>query len=124
MKKITLALAAAEIALSCISMGVQAADGTAAGDPGRDWRIALYNAEKKGQPDQNQDIHLSAQQKADVESNKDAVQKADVNDVHQLVNDFFRDFKTLTEKMPDLGPAFFRSFCGLFPYFLKCIMES
>ena len=48
MKKITMALAAAGIALSCISMGVQAADGTAAGDPGRDWRIALYNAEKKG----------------------------------------------------------------------------
>ena len=53
MKKITMALAAAGIALSCISMGVQAADGTAAGDPGRDWRSALYNAEKKGQPDQN-----------------------------------------------------------------------
>lgn len=47
MKKVTMALAAAGIALSCISMGVQAADGTAAGDPGRDWRIALYNAEKK-----------------------------------------------------------------------------
>ena len=31
MKKITMALAAAGIALSCISMGVQAADGTAAG---------------------------------------------------------------------------------------------
>ena len=61
---------------------------TAAGDPGRDWRIALYNAEKKGQPDQNQDIHLSAQQKADVESNKDAVQKADVNDVHQQGRDW------------------------------------
>ena len=29
MKKITMALAAAGIALSCISMGVQAADGTA-----------------------------------------------------------------------------------------------
>lgn len=82
MKKVTMALAAAGIALSCISMGVQAADSTAAGDPGRDWRIALYNAEKKGQPDQNQDIHLTAQEKADVESNKDAVQKADVNDVH------------------------------------------
>ena len=76
MKKITMALAAAGIALSCISMGVQAADGTAAGDPGRDWRIALYNAEKKGQPDQNQDIHLSAQQ------------NADVNDVHQLGRDW------------------------------------
>lgn len=88
MKKITMALAAAGIALSCISMGVQAADGTAAGDPGRDWRIALYNAEKKGQPDQNQDIHLSAQQKADAESNKDAVQKADVNDVHQQGRDW------------------------------------
>lgn len=33
MKKVTMALAAAGIALSCISMGVQAADGTAAGDP-------------------------------------------------------------------------------------------
>lgn len=88
MKKITMALVAAGIALSCISMGVQAADGTAAGDPGRDWHIALYNAEKKGQPDQNQDIHLSAQQKADVESNKDAVQIADVNDVHQQGRDW------------------------------------
>ena len=77
MKKITMALAAAGIALSCISMGVQAADGTAAGDPGRDWRIALYNAEKKGQPDQNQDIHLSAQQKADVESMRQGRDSAD-----------------------------------------------
>lgn len=88
MKKVTMALAAAGIALSCISMGVQAADSTAAGDPGRDWRIALYNAEKKGQPDQNQDIHLTAREKADVESNKDAVQKADVNDVHQQGRDW------------------------------------
>ena len=36
-----MALAGAAIALSCVAIGVQAAEPTAAGDPGRDWRIAL-----------------------------------------------------------------------------------
>ncbi|WP_297016066.1 hypothetical protein [uncultured Dialister sp.] len=88
MKKLTMALAGAAIALSCVAIGVQAAEPTAAGDPGRDWRIALYNAEKKGAPDQDQSIHLTASEKAEVESNKDAVQKADVNDVHQQGRDW------------------------------------
>ena len=87
MKKTTMLLAGAAIAMSCISMGVQAADQTGS-DPGRDWRIAIYNANRKGQPDQNQDIHLTAEQKADVNANKDKVEKPDVNDVHQQGRDW------------------------------------
>lgn len=83
MKKSVVALVLAGVAASCISFGAYAADDqTAANDPGRDWRIALYNAREKGQPDQNQDIHLTAQEKADVEANKDRTE-VDANDVHQ-----------------------------------------
>lgn len=88
MKKLTVAVAAATIALSCVAFGVQAADQSNAGDPGRDWRIALYNAKHKGQPDQDQSIHLDAQQKADAEEGKDTVKQADVNDVHQQGRDW------------------------------------
>ena len=104
MKKLTMAIAAAGLALACVSVGVQAADPAAANDPGRDWRIALYNAQKKGAPDQDQSIHLTAQQKEEVvqdqsihltaQQKEEVVQdqkdqeKVDPNDVHQQGRDW------------------------------------
>ena len=72
MKKLTMAIAAAGLALACVSVGVQAADPAAANDPGRDWRIALYNAQKKEEVVQDQ---------------KDQ-EKVDPNDVHQQGRDW------------------------------------
>ena len=84
MKKLTMAIAAAGLALACVSVGVQAADN----DPGRDWRIALYNAQKKGAPDQDQSIHLTAQQKEEVVQDQKDQEKVDPNDVHQQGRDW------------------------------------
>ena len=84
MKKLTMAIAAAGLALACVSVGVQAADPAAANDPGRDWRIALYNAQKKGAPDQDQSIHLTAQQKEEVvQDQKDQEKEQDQNQAQQ-----------------------------------------
>ncbi|HJI73082.1 MAG TPA: hypothetical protein OIM03_02190 [Veillonellaceae bacterium] len=88
MKKLTMAIAAAGLALACVSVGVQAADPAAANDPGRDWRIALYNAQKKGAPDQDQSIHLTAQQKEEVVQDQKDQEKVDPNDVHQQGRDW------------------------------------
>ena len=88
MKKLTMAIAAAGLALACVSVGVQAADPAAANDPGRDWRIALYNAQKKGAPDQDQSIHLTPQQKEEVVRDQKDQEKVDPTDVHQQGRDW------------------------------------
>lgn len=87
MRKTVVALILAGVAASCISFDTYAADmQNGAADPGHDWRIALHNARQKGSPDQNQDTHLTAQEKAEVENRER--EKMDTDTTHPEGHDW------------------------------------